>query len=60
MRLADLVLSFPALILAMAIAAALGIGVTNAIIAITSSSRRAARASGTPSPDSRLPWCSDP
>jgi peptide/nickel transport system permease protein len=36
MRIADLVLSFPALILAMAIAAALGIGVTNAIIAMVS------------------------
>jgi peptide/nickel transport system permease protein len=36
MRVADLVLSFPALILAMAIAAALGIGVTNAIIAMVS------------------------
>jgi peptide/nickel transport system permease protein len=36
MRVADLVLSFPALILAMAIAAALGIGITNAIIAMVS------------------------
>jgi len=36
MRIADLVLSFPALILAMAIAAALGIGITNAIIAMVS------------------------
>jgi peptide/nickel transport system permease protein len=34
MRIADLVLSFPALILAMAIATALGIGITNAIIAM--------------------------
>lgn len=34
MRIADIVLSFPALILAMAIAAALGIGVTNAILAM--------------------------
>lgn len=34
MRIADVVLSFPPLILAMAIAAALGIGITNAIIAI--------------------------
>jgi peptide/nickel transport system permease protein len=34
MRIADVVLSFPPLILAMAIAAALGIGITNAIIAM--------------------------
>jgi peptide/nickel transport system permease protein len=34
MRIADVVLSFPALILAMAIAAALGVGITNAILAI--------------------------
>ena len=34
MRIADVVLAFPALILAMAIAAALGIGVANAIIAM--------------------------
>jgi len=34
MRVADVVLAFPALILAMAIAAALGIGVTSAIVAM--------------------------
>jgi peptide/nickel transport system permease protein len=34
MRIADVVLSFPPLILAMAIAAALGVGITNAILAI--------------------------
>jgi peptide/nickel transport system permease protein len=34
MRIADTVLSFPPLILAMAIAAALGIGVTNAVLAM--------------------------
>jgi len=34
MRVADVVLSFPALILAMAIAAALGVGITNAVLAI--------------------------
>ena len=34
MRIADVVLAFPALILAMAIAAALGIGVVNAILAM--------------------------
>lgn len=34
MRVADIVLAFPPLILALAIAAALGVGITNAIIAI--------------------------